>query len=102
MADELVRRSYSRRDKDAYESESDGELETEALFEDVAALEEKVQSLDGARDKAELLRTVAELRDVRKRYNRALAKRTRRGRPATAWGRWGADASRGVGAGGRV
>ena len=29
MADELVRRSYSRRDKDAYESESDGELETE-------------------------------------------------------------------------
>ena len=44
MADELVRRSYSRRDKDAYESESDGELETEALFEEVAALEEKVQS----------------------------------------------------------
>ena len=72
MADELVRRSYSRRDKDAYESESDGELETEALFEEVAALEEKVQSLDGTRDKQELLRTVAELRDVRKRYNRAL------------------------------
>ena len=43
MADELVRRSYSRRDKDAYESESDGELETEALFEEVAALEEKVR-----------------------------------------------------------
>ena len=84
MADELVRRSYSRRDKDAYESESDGELETEALFEEVAALEEKVQSLDGTRDKAELLRTVAELRDVRKRYNRALAKRTRQGHPATA------------------
>ena len=84
MADELVRRSYSRRDKDAYESESDGELETEALFEEVAALEEKVQSLDGTRDKQELLRTVAELRDVRKRYNRALGQRKSRGRPATA------------------
>ena len=84
MATELVRRSYSRRDKDAYESESDGELETEALFEEVAALEEKVQSLDGARDKQELLRTVAELRDVRKRYNRALGQRKSRGRPATA------------------
>ena len=56
MADELVRRSYSRRDKDAYESESDGELETEALFDEVAALEEKVQSLDGARDKQEHIR----------------------------------------------
>ena len=84
MATELVRRSYSRRDKDAYESESDGELETEALFEEVAALEEKVQSLDGARDKQELLRTVAELRDVRKRYNRALGQRKSRGRPTTA------------------
>ena len=84
MATELVRRSYSRRDKDAYESESDGELETEALFEEVAALEEKVQSLDGARDKQELLRTVAALRDVRKRYNRALGQRKSRGRPATA------------------
>jgi hypothetical protein len=84
MATELVRRSYSRRDKDAYESESDGELETEALFEEVAALEEKVQSLDGTRDKQELLRTVAELRDVRKRYNRALGQRKSRGRPATA------------------
>ena len=47
--------------------------DAEALGAEVAALEEKVSSLDGAVDKEEKLKSVAALSDARKKYDQALS-----------------------------
>ena len=74
----VVQEAYSRRG--IYEGDSGSEDEAEALFREVAALEERVQNLGAESETRELLSAVAELRVVRGRYNDSLERRRSRGR----------------------